>query len=134
MNALHINLVTPEKLYLSEDAEIVVAPGMLGDFGALSGHAPFVSLLRPGLIDITLANGEKNKLFVASGFVEVNDATCTILAEEVFALTDLNSDAIQKEIEQIQFDIDHANSDRERDKLQAKREITEIKLQFAKQA
>jgi F-type H+-transporting ATPase subunit epsilon len=131
---LKINLVTPEKLYLSEEAEIVVAPGVLGDFGAMSGHAPFVSLLRPGIIDITLKNGEKSKLFVASGFVEVNDTTCTILAEEVFPLTDLSADLIQKEIEQIQFDIDHASSDKERDKLLAKREISELKLQSIKLA
>ncbi len=129
---LKINLVTPEKLYLSEDAEIVVAPGVLGDFGAMSGHAPFVSLLRPGVIDITLQNGEQSKLFIVSGFVEVNDTSCTILAEEVFPLADITSDNVQKEIAQIQFDLEHASSEREREKLQSKREVAELKLQFAK--
>jgi F-type H+-transporting ATPase subunit epsilon len=129
---ININLVTPEKLYLSTEVEMVVAPGVLGDFGALSGHAPFVTLLRPGTIDITSANGEHKKIFVSSGFVEVNNQHCTILAEELYDLSELNSSTVQQELDQLIFDRDHAETEREKEKLSDKISITEIKLAATK--
>jgi F-type H+-transporting ATPase subunit epsilon len=82
---LHFELVTPEKLYRSGDAHMVVVPGTEGDFGVMAGHAPVMSTLRA---DATLqiyasAGAAPEVLTISGGFAEVNDKGLTILAEAV---------------------------------------------------
>ena len=77
---LHFELVSPEKLLKSADVDMVVVPGTEGDFGVLPKHAPLVSTLRTGIIEVH-NNSEAEKLLVVGGFAEVNSAGLTILAE-----------------------------------------------------
>ena len=80
--ALHFELVTPEKLVRSEDVHMVVVPGTEGDFGVLEGHAPVMSVIRPGELTIySSANTVAARIAVDGGFAEVNDRGLTILAE-----------------------------------------------------
>ena len=65
------DLVSPEKLLLSEDVEMVVVPGAEGDFGVLIGHAPLISSLRPGVINTYTGKKVEKRIFVAGGFAEV---------------------------------------------------------------
>lgn len=82
MALLHFELVTPEKLLRSEDVHMVVVPGTEGDFGVLSGHAPFMSTIRPGAISIYRTEGATpERIFIDGGFAEVNEKGLTILAE-----------------------------------------------------
>jgi F-type H+-transporting ATPase subunit epsilon len=133
-SGLHINLVTPEKLYLSTDAEMVVSPGMLGDFGALPEHAPFVSLLRAGVIDITETNGAHRKVFVSSGFVEVNNKNLTILAEDLVDVQDLIEADLVTELQELNDDLNRAKTDKEKDRIATKITTTEAKIALAKSA
>jgi F-type H+-transporting ATPase subunit epsilon len=73
-------LVSPERVLVSADADQVVVPGGDGDFAVLAGHAPVVSTLRPGIIEADL-KGSRKRLFVKSGFAEVEPDRLTILAE-----------------------------------------------------
>jgi len=82
-------LVSPEKLLLSENTEMVVVPGAEGDFGVLVGHAPLISSLRSGVIDTYTGNKIDKRIFVASGFAEVTGESCTILAEEAILVDDI---------------------------------------------
>jgi len=82
-------LVSPEKLLLSENTEMVVVPGAEGDFGVLVGHAPLISSLRSGVIDTYAGNKIDKRIFVASGFAEVTGESCTILAEEAILVDDI---------------------------------------------
>ena len=75
-------LVTPERLLLSQEADMVVVPGGAGDFGVLPRHAPLISTVRPGTIRLHDGGGEPAEIFVASGFAEVTPERCTVLAEE----------------------------------------------------
>ncbi len=80
--ALHFELVTPEKLVRSEDVHMVVVPGTEGDFGVLAGHAPFMSVIRPG--ELQVLSGPTTviaRIHVEGGFAEVNDRGLTVLAE-----------------------------------------------------
>ncbi len=80
--ALHFELVTPEKLFRSEDVHMVVVPGSEGDFGVLAGHAPFMSVIRNGeLIVYSDANTIRSRILVEGGFAEVNEKGLTVLAE-----------------------------------------------------
>jgi len=82
--ALNFELVTPEKLLRSEKVHMVVVPGTEGDFGVLERHAPVMSLIRNGSIQIFASAGATPETIkVEGGFAEVNDKGLTILAEKV---------------------------------------------------
>ena len=82
--ALHFELVTPEKLVRSEEVHMVVVPGTEGDFGVLQGHAPVMSVVRPGeLIVYSDAHTVTARIRIESGFAEVNERGLTVLAEAV---------------------------------------------------
>ena len=82
---LHFELVTPERLYRSDDVYMVVVPGSEGDFGVLEGHSPMMSTLRSdATLDIYASQGAvPEKLSIAGGFAEVNENGLTVLAERV---------------------------------------------------
>ncbi len=86
MADLHFELVTPEKLVLSEDVHMVVVPGVEGEFGVMAGHAPFMTTLRDGELKLyRTASAAPESIRVAGGFAEVSDKGLTILAESVAA-------------------------------------------------
>jgi len=80
--ALHFELVTPEKLFLSEEVYSVVVPGTEGDFGVLQGHAPLMAVVRTGDLIVYSAPGVvMQRIHVEAGFAEVNANGLTVLAE-----------------------------------------------------
>jgi len=81
---LHFELVTPAKLVLSEDVHMVVVPGAEGEFGVLEGHAPFMSTIRDGAVQVYRTQGAApESIEVRGGFAEVSEAGLTVLAEHV---------------------------------------------------
>ena len=83
---LHFELVTPAKLVRSEDVHMVVVPGAEGEFGVLEGHAPFMSTIRDGSVQIYKTEGAAPELVeVRGGFAEVGENGLTVLAEHVEA-------------------------------------------------
>src|SRR5579862_6416415 len=79
---IDLELVSPERLLLSEPVDMAVIPGTEGDFGVLAGHTLFISTLRPGVIDVYQGERITNRLFVGGGFAEVTETRCTVLADE----------------------------------------------------
>ena len=79
---VEFELVSPEKLLMSEAVEMVVVPAAEGDIGVLPGHAPLIATVRPGVIDIFEAGKVRERIFVAGGFCEVTSERCTMLAEQ----------------------------------------------------
>lgn len=92
------DLVSPEKLLLSEDVEMVVVPGAEGDFGVLIGHASLISSLRPGVINTYTGKQVEKRIFVAGGFAEVTGERCTVLAEEAMPVEDIDLADVEKRI------------------------------------
>jgi F-type H+-transporting ATPase subunit epsilon len=88
-------LVSPERLLISEPVEMVVVPGTEGDFGVLPGHAPFVSTLRPGVITVYENRLPKEAIFVAGGVAEVTPERCTVLAEEAIKIAEADREEAQ---------------------------------------
>jgi F-type H+-transporting ATPase subunit epsilon len=88
---VQFELVTPERVLVAQEADLVVVPGGDGNFGVLSGHAPLLSTLRPGVVDIY--EGEKviARIFVAGGFAEVAEDRFTVLADEALAVEDIDT-------------------------------------------
>ena len=93
------DLVTPARLLTSEEAEMVVVPGGDGDFGILPGHAPLLSTVRPGVLDIYENDAIRDQVFVAGGFAEVADGCLTVLAEEAMAVADIDRGAAEARLE-----------------------------------
>ncbi|MBI1363276.1 MAG: ATP synthase F1 subunit epsilon [Proteobacteria bacterium] len=92
---MRFEIVTPEKRIAAFEAAFVTAPGSEGDFGVLPGHAPFLSLLRPGAIVVTDADGKERIFCVSAGFVDVNPASVTVLAEDATTKENIKLDAAQ---------------------------------------
>jgi F-type H+-transporting ATPase subunit epsilon len=99
---VQLELVTPERLLLSEMVEMVVVPGTEGNFGVLPGHAPLISSIRPGTIDIYEGQTVVRRIFVVSGTAEVTPERCTILADEAMAPDELDRSAVEAELQTIQ--------------------------------
>ncbi len=106
-------LVSPERVLMSEDVEQVVLPGTEGDFAVLTGHAPFVSTLRPGVLDVT-APGGKKRLLVKGGFAEVDPARLTVLAEQAFDVADLDGARLATELDAAEAELTAAKDDEAR--------------------
>ena len=104
-------LVTPERMALSQDAAQVVVPGVEGDFTVLAGHAPVISALRPGIIDVTLPDTSKTRIFVKGGFAEVDADHLTVLAERALDVEATDASAIAAELETAEADLASATDD-----------------------
>jgi F-type H+-transporting ATPase subunit epsilon len=104
-------LVTPERMLLSEDANQVVVPGTEGDFTVLQGHAPVISGLRPGVIDVELAGSRKLRVFVKGGFAEVDTNHLTVLAQKAYDLQSMDAAIIAAELQIAESDLAAAASD-----------------------
>ena len=92
---LTFELVSPERLLFSTDVEMVVVPGDEGDFGVLAGHAPLVSTVRAGVIDVYESESISDRIFVAGGFAEVVAGRCTVLAEEAVNLKEVEKATVE---------------------------------------
>lgn len=90
-------LVSPERILLSEDAEQVIVPGMEGQFTVLPGHAPVISTLRPGVLDAQVAGGRR-RVFVRGGFAEVGPDRLTVLAQHMLDLDNMDADKLASEV------------------------------------
>lgn len=98
-------LVSPERLLLSEQATQVVVPGAEGQFTVLKGHAPVMATLRPGVVEATLSRGVVERIFVRGGFADTTPEGLTILAEEAILLADLSAEKIASEIKNAEEDV-----------------------------
>ncbi len=130
---VQFELVVPERLLLSERVDMVVVPGSEGDFGALPGHAPLISTLRPGLIETYVGKSVKDRIFVAGGFAEVTRERCTVLAEEAIALADLDRATIEAQIRTAREDIGLAKNAAERAAAERALAVAESKLAVLQQ-
>jgi F-type H+-transporting ATPase subunit epsilon len=109
-----MDLVSPEKLLLSDEFEMIVVPGAEGDFAVLAGHSPVTSSLRPGVISIYENDQEKDRIFVNGGFAEVANDKLTVLAEEAVYIADLNRADIEQRIQNAKEDEEDAKDDEAR--------------------
>ena len=93
--------MSPDKISFSGEVDQVDVPGAEGDFGVLAGHAPLISLLRPGLMTVH-AGGEQTRLIVLGGFAEVGPAGLTVLADVATAVEDIDRAALQAQIAEME--------------------------------
>jgi F-type H+-transporting ATPase subunit epsilon len=110
----NFELVSPERLLISGQAEQVVVPGTEGAFAILPGHAPVMSTLKPGVLDITMEGEAERRIFVRGGFAEGGPESLTVLAEQAIPLDELDAEKLAQEIKNLEDDVADAKTDEAR--------------------
>lgn len=111
---IQFELVSPAKLLVSSKVDMVVVPGGEGDFGALALHAPMITTVRPGVIDIHDGGKVSSSIFVAGGFAEVNEERITVLAEEAIPVGELTAELAEARKQAAKEALDDASNEREK--------------------
>ena len=124
-------LVSPERLLLSESVEMVVVPGSEGDFGVLPRHTPMISTVRPGLIRVFENGAVKDSIFVAGGFAEVTPARCTVLAEQAVPVAEIDRAEVESRMKDAREDLADAKDDAERKEAEQRIAVGEAMLAAA---
>ena len=108
---MQFELVTPDRVALSGQARQVVVPGLEGRFTVLPGHAPVISALRPGIVEVVLEGADKRRLFVKGGIVELDGAHLTILAERALEEGAMDAQILAAELEAAREELAAASDD-----------------------
>jgi F-type H+-transporting ATPase subunit epsilon len=95
MHTIRVDIVSAEAEEFSGDATLVVATGEMGELGIAPRHAPLVTRLKPGFVEVVLASGERQSFYVNGGFLEVQPQVVTVLADTAIRATDLDEAAAQ---------------------------------------
>jgi len=95
---VNLEIVSPEKLLLSREVDMVVIPASEGDMGVLEGHAPMMVTLRGGIVSLYSGDQVTDTLFVAGGFAEVTPERCTVLAGEAMPVNEIERSEAEKRL------------------------------------
>ena len=118
-------LVSPQRLLMSEEVGQVVVPGTEGDYAVLVGHAPVLSTLRPGVLEIT-GGSKDRRIYVRGGFADTDPESLTVLAEQAIDLEELDTERLAQEIKNVEEDVaDAKDADT---KAQAQEMLDRLKL------
>ncbi len=99
---IRLEVVTPERIVVDEDARIVMAPGLLGEFGVLPGHTPFLTTLKIGTMHYYDGAGAERFIFVSGGFAEALPDKVTVLAESAERRRDIDVERAKSALERAQ--------------------------------
>ena len=111
---INFDFVSPEESIVSSEVDMVLIPAIEGDAGILPNHAPYMTILRQGIVEVTFEKDNIKQYFVEGGFADVTPQKITILAESSIYLTDIDDTALIEKLKQIDENILNANeSDKE---------------------
>ena len=126
-----LEVVTPEKALISEEAEIVVAPGTLGEFGVLIGHTPFLTSLKTGIIHYKDASGAERYVFASGGFAEALPDKVTVLAESAERRRNIDTERAKAAMERAQKRLESEDKDVDFTRAKAALERSMYRLKLA---
>jgi F-type H+-transporting ATPase subunit epsilon len=95
-NTIRVDIVSAEAEIFSGDATMVIATGELGELGITPRHAPLITRLKPGHVDVVLEGGERQQFYVSGGILEVQPQAITVLADTAARASDLDEAAAQR--------------------------------------
>ncbi len=114
MAKVTFRLVMPERELLATEADMVVVPGSEGDFGVLHGHAPLISTVRPGVLEVFQGNKAEQRFLVVGGFAEVTPDRCTVLADEAMPFESVTPDQLAEREKKAESELSEAETDAEK--------------------
>lgn len=110
---IRLEVVTPDKSVVSEDVQIVIGPGSLGEFGILHGHTPFLTTLNMGTVRYKDVNGVERQVFISGGFAEALPDKVTILAESAERRRDIDLDRARTALSRAQKRLEEAQKEKQ---------------------
>ena len=131
-DTIAFELVSPDRLLISEDVEMVVIPGTEGDFGVLVDHQPMISSVRPGILEVHKEGAELRRIFVSGGFAEVTGDRCVVMTEEALPLDEVERDDIELRIKDGEEDLEAAKTDHQRHAILIRLETLRNLLEVAR--
>ena len=114
MAKVSFRLVMPEREVLATEADMVVVPGSEGDFGVLHGHAPLISTVRPGVLEVLQGNKVEQRFMVVGGIAEVTPERCTVLADEAVPFEQVTPDQLAQREKDAEVELSDAATDAEK--------------------
>jgi F-type H+-transporting ATPase subunit epsilon len=96
MTTIRCDIVSAEAEIFHGDAVMVVATGELGELGITPRHAPLITRLKPGHVDVVLEGGERQQFYISGGILEVQPQVVTVLADTAVRAADLDEAAAQR--------------------------------------
>ena len=125
------DLVSPERLLLSDAAEMVTIPGTEGYMGVMAGHSRIISTLRPGTITVQGASAGDTRFFIRGGFAEITAEKITVLAEEAIPLAEVNVATLDQRIRDAEEDVAAAKSDADKARaIEALDDLKQVRAAF----
>ena len=121
----NLQIITPEKIFFSGEADYVSAPGVQGEFGVLPGHSPLVSVLKAGVVQVR-KNGETQRFAIREGVAEVTSSHCIILAELAQSLEGIEPTQAQSEVQAARDAYETAHTEELKARAAAKLELAEV--------
>ena len=116
--AFKFELVSPERLLVSEQVESVVIPGAEGEMTVMAHHAPVMTTIKPGVVTVKTAEGKAERYVVFGGFADIVPAGCTLLAESAVAVGDIDRADLARRIQEAREDVADAKDDQTRSKAE----------------
>ncbi|MCP9233903.1 F0F1 ATP synthase subunit epsilon [Mesorhizobium sp. M0045] len=116
--AFKFELVSPERLLVSEQVESVVIPGAEGEMTVMAHHAPVMTTIKPGVVTLKTAQGKEERYVVFGGFADIVPAGCTLLAESAVAVGDIDRADLARRIQEAKEDAADAKDDQTRSKAE----------------
>ena len=108
---IKFDLVSPDKILLSQEVEMVTLPGGEGDYGVMHGHQPMITTLRPGIIETDNSGGSSLRFYVDGGFAEITNIDCSVLADDAVLLSDFKKTELEQRIKIAEDNFNDLNND-----------------------
>lgn len=116
--SFQFELVSPERLLVSEQVESVVIPGAEGEMTVMAQHAPVMTTIKPGVVTVKTASGSEDRYVVFGGFADILPAGCTLLAESAVSVKDIDRADVARRIQEAREDVADAKDDASRTKAE----------------
>ncbi|TMJ27428.1 MAG: ATP synthase F1 subunit epsilon [Alphaproteobacteria bacterium] len=114
MAKVSFRLVMPERELVNTEVDMVVVPGSEGDFGVLHGHAPLISTVRPGVLEVLQGNKVEQRFLVVGGIAEVTPERCTVLADEAVPFEQVTPEQLAERERAAEEELSDAGNDAEK--------------------
>jgi F-type H+-transporting ATPase subunit epsilon len=112
--AFKFELVSPERLLVSEEVRHVVIPGAEGEMTVMADHAPVMTTIKPGVVTVRTTAGQDERYVVFGGFADILPDGCTLLAESAVSVDEIDREDVARRIQDAREDVADARDDEAR--------------------
>ena len=123
--AFHLKIISPSAVLVDDQVPTVQIPGSEGDFGVLPGHSPLFSMIRPGVINVVMADGQVRKFFATSGYADVTPDSCTVISDHIRSLSDVSPAEVETLQGEAKIAITKAETPAEREQAEKLQQVAD---------